>query len=247
MALFTASTAKKRIALMHSVSTSTSVAVARRTSLFCLAHRLVGRTAAVAAKAAAPAPSTLALAPTLLAGADAAAGATFVTVFNFLVQCHKILSLTSCSRVAVGATKPGANMVAAAPAATAAVARWERVVGMATWTGSTLEKWSAQKRLRECSKVLTPSEYLLFCSVWAHSPPCPNEHEALNVLLAPQTLNPGRVPTQPCGAATISSDGIRRVSDLGPGACGHRASGFPPHGAQSPKVVASWTLLATCA
>ena len=36
-----------------------------------------------------------------------------------------------CSQGTVGATKAGANMVAAAPAATAAVARWERVVGMA--------------------------------------------------------------------------------------------------------------------
>ena len=39
-----------------------------------------------------------------------------------------------CSQGTVGATKAGANMVAAAPAATAAVARWERVVGMARKT-----------------------------------------------------------------------------------------------------------------
>ena len=39
-----------------------------------------------------------------------------------------------CKQGAVGATKVGANMVAAAPAATAAVARWERVVGMARRT-----------------------------------------------------------------------------------------------------------------
>ena len=36
-----------------------------------------------------------------------------------------------CKQGTVGATKVGANMVAAAPAATAAVARWDRVVGMA--------------------------------------------------------------------------------------------------------------------
>ena len=39
-----------------------------------------------------------------------------------------------CNQGTVGATKAGANMVAAAPAATAAVARWERVVGMARST-----------------------------------------------------------------------------------------------------------------
>ena len=39
-----------------------------------------------------------------------------------------------CSQGTVGATKAGANMVAAAPAATAAVARWERVVGIARKT-----------------------------------------------------------------------------------------------------------------
>ena len=166
LALFTASTAKKRMALMHSVSTSTSVAVARRTTCF-FAHRLDGRTAALAAKAAALAPTTLAAAEIPLAGADAATDAgALVTEFSFLVcetakgqseitqyseSCVVVSTLQrfnefclsvkfsfSCSadkdQGAVGAegpTNPGANITAAAPAAAAAVARWERVVGMA--------------------------------------------------------------------------------------------------------------------
>jgi len=85
-----------------------------RTTCSFFAQRLDGRTVAAAANAAAPAPSTLALAPTPLAGTeDATAAGAVVTAFNF-----------------VGATNAGANMVAAAPAATAAVARWEREVGM---------------------------------------------------------------------------------------------------------------------
>ena len=87
LALFTASTAKKRMALMHSVSTSTSVAVAMQTTFSFFAHRLDGRTVAAAASAAAPAPTTLALAPTALVGAADATGAgALVTTFSFLAR-----------------------------------------------------------------------------------------------------------------------------------------------------------------
>jgi len=61
-----------------------------RTTCSFFAQRLDGRTVAAAANAAAPAPSTLALAPTPLAGTeDATAAGAVVTAFNFLVPSER--------------------------------------------------------------------------------------------------------------------------------------------------------------
>ena len=63
-----------------------------------------------------------------------------------------------CSQGTVGATKAGANMVAAAPAATAAVARWERVVGMARRAETlggyyVMEQNAANRKQTNCQSI----------------------------------------------------------------------------------------------
>mmetsp|Transcript_21711 Transcript_21711/g.51622 ORF Transcript_21711/g.51622 Transcript_21711/m.51622 type:complete len:225 (+) Transcript_21711:1680-2354(+) len=104
LALFTASTARKRMALMHSVSTSTSVAVPWRTTLGAVAR--FGRTAPAAPATATAAPST---APELLEAVEAEAAPR--------------VAEEGATALVTGDTKLGASMVAAAPAAAAATAR----------------------------------------------------------------------------------------------------------------------------